>query len=182
MCCWVTSSSASINEALLASRCVWRLNYTMWWWQDTVSVLTELVGLDFLFILPWQCVRRSMRGWRFPVWMQVCSEVCVCVWGWMSDLPAVEFESQSQLSVVNDHVSSHVLLCPDTVWQSLLQPGETEWNTERWATVTVMDEKQFQMKKQHLQKSSIHKHCGFPGVLWVRLFHHIQSSPGPTKI
>lgn len=44
----------------------------------------------------------------------------------MSDLPAVQFESQSQLFVINDHVSSHMLLCPDTVGQSLFQPGQTD--------------------------------------------------------
>ena len=45
----------------------------------------------------------------------LCVNVGVCERGSMSDLPAVEFEPQAQLSVVDDHVSSHVLLSPDTV-------------------------------------------------------------------
>lgn len=43
----------------------------------------------------------------------------------MTDLPAVEFEPQSQLLVVDDCVLSHVLLGPDAVWQSVLQPGNS---------------------------------------------------------
>lgn len=44
----------------------------------------------------------------------------------MSYLPAVEFEPQAQLPVVDDRVASHVLLSPDAVGQSVLQPGDRD--------------------------------------------------------
>lgn len=44
--------------------------------------------------------------------------------GRLLHLPAVEFEAESQLPVVDDCVPSHVLLGPDAVGQSLLQPAE----------------------------------------------------------
>lgn len=45
--------------------------------------------------------------------------------GGVSYLPAVELEPQPQLLVVDHRVSPHVLLRPDAVGQSLLQPGHT---------------------------------------------------------
>lgn len=48
------------------------------------------------------------------LWEYRCGMVCMCAKP-VSDLPAVEFESQSQLFVVDNSVSSHVLLGPDTV-------------------------------------------------------------------
>lgn len=43
-----------------------------------------------------------------------------------SHLPAVEFEAEPQLPVVDHRVAPHVLLGPDAVGQSLLQPADAD--------------------------------------------------------
>lgn len=108
-----------INETLLASRCVWHFTHTvevmrqyslLCFYCKAVTDLMRPYSQFECFIM----FQEYIEGWYFPC-------VRVCLWGWMSDLPAVEFESQPQLSVVDDHVSSHMLLCPNAVWQSLFQ-------------------------------------------------------------
>ncbi len=100
------------------------------------------MGLELLFnAMSW--IRGSLLKTGIPC-VNAGVRCCVYVLGWMSDLPAVEFKPQAQLFVVNDHVSSHVLLCPDTVGQSLLQPGEADKRRKVQSQMTNY----FQMQQQ----------------------------------
>lgn len=106
---WLVCNSSShiINEALLACRCVWHLTCFACF---HVSFFQSLALTDSLQA---QYSIEQNSGVKCDISCNV-------------DLPATQFESKPQLFVVDDCVSSHVLLCPNTVWQSFLQSVETE--------------------------------------------------------
>lgn len=101
------SSSHSINEALLACRCVWHLTCFA-----CFCFFFSILGIDRLSLQA-QCSIEQNSGVKCDISCNV-------------DLPATQFESKPELFVVDDCVPSHVLLCPNTVWQSFLQSVETE--------------------------------------------------------
>ncbi len=170
--CCVTSSSASVNEALLAPRCMWHLSYTMEVMTQHSSlyfhssVLTDLMGLDLIhynvseeeywrlvYMCECRCVVRGVFAWAWPASCRVWTAV-----------PAVCSQWPCFLSCAS--VPRYSLTEPLPTWRE----SNTDRQTER---CTVMDEWKWSTLgyKSSLQKLNVWFYrdvmCLGLGIVWV---------------
>lgn len=151
MRCCVTSYSASVNEALFVTRCMWHLNHTM----EVMTqhgLLCSQIGLDFFFGFIVTCQEKHAEGGRLPVWVQV--RAAVCVWGVRLNVRPASCRVWSAVPAVCSQWPCF-LSCASVPRYSLTEPlptwGIRQHRNSQTERCTVMDDKLlFQMKMQNL--------------------------------